>query len=160
EELTRAVVTAAYARGARYVDVIYHDPWVKRARVEHADPATLDYVPPWLSSRLVGASAERAARIGFAGVVAPEALEGLDGGRPAPPPEHPVGGGLHGARPSSRRWVRHLDTAARAQGRHDRAGPPRAVRGRPRGRGRRRRERGRDSRQGRDRRRRCAPRRG
>jgi aminopeptidase len=80
EELTRAVVTAAYACGARYVDVVYYDPWVKRARIEHADPATLDYVPPWLSARLLGAAAERAARIGFSGVVAPEALEGLDGG--------------------------------------------------------------------------------
>ena len=41
---------------------------------------------------------------------------------------------------------RHLDEAARAEGRHDRARPARALRGRPRGRGRRRRERRRDPR--------------
>ena len=81
EELARPVAAAAYRRGARYVDVVYFDPWVKRARIEGADPDTLDYVPPWLSARLLGAAAEGAARISFTGIVAPAALEGLDGAR-------------------------------------------------------------------------------
>ena len=34
EELARAVARSAYRRGARYVDVFYFDPWVKRARIE------------------------------------------------------------------------------------------------------------------------------
>ena len=37
EELARAVAAAAYDRGAKFVDVDYFDPWVKRARIEHAD---------------------------------------------------------------------------------------------------------------------------
>ena len=42
EELARAVAKAAYVRGALFVDVAYFDPYVKRARIEHADPETLD----------------------------------------------------------------------------------------------------------------------
>ena len=60
--------------------------------------------------------------------------------RPAPA-EPADRGGLHGARPAPGRRARHLDEAARAQGRDDRPRPPRALRGRPRGRDRRRRER-------------------
>src|SRR3989442_7503127 len=52
EELARAVAVAAYDRGAVYVDVSYFDPYVKRARIAHADPDTLDFVPPWLGARL------------------------------------------------------------------------------------------------------------
>ena len=47
EELARAVAEAAYKRGALFVDVAYFDPYVKRARIEHADPETLEFVPPW-----------------------------------------------------------------------------------------------------------------
>ena len=42
EELARAIAEAAYRRGALFVDVAYFDPYVKRARIEHADPETLD----------------------------------------------------------------------------------------------------------------------
>jgi aminopeptidase len=81
EELARAIARAAYRRGAAYVDVWYFDPWVKRARIEHADENTLDYVPPWLSTRLLTLAERNAARISFRGVVSPRALEGLDGTR-------------------------------------------------------------------------------
>ncbi len=81
EELARAVAAAAYKRGAMFVDVLYFDPFVKRARIEHAAAGTLEYVPDWLVARL-NALAERGdARISFGGVVAPDALEGLDGTR-------------------------------------------------------------------------------
>jgi aminopeptidase len=75
------VAAAAYRRGASYVDVSYFDPWVKRTRIEGASDDTLDYVPSWLSSRLLEAARRASARISFAGVVSPEALEGLDGAR-------------------------------------------------------------------------------
>ncbi len=75
------VAAAAYRRGASYVDVAYFDPWVKRARIERAADATLDYVPSWLPARLLEASRRGSARISFGGVVSPEALEGLDGRR-------------------------------------------------------------------------------
>src|SRR6202022_2093515 len=47
EELTRAIATSAYRHGARFVDVAYFDPHVKRARIEHAPEETLDFVPTW-----------------------------------------------------------------------------------------------------------------
>jgi aminopeptidase len=81
EELARAVAAAAYERGARFVDVLYFDPWIKRARIEHADPDTLGYVPDWMRARLLALGARGDARIALAGVVSPAALEGLDGAR-------------------------------------------------------------------------------
>ena len=81
EQLARATAAAAYRRGAKYVDVLYFDPYVKRARIEHAGADTLEYVPPWYVSRLTGLADRGDARIGFAGVVAPEALDGLDPAR-------------------------------------------------------------------------------
>lgn len=45
--LVRLVAEEAYDRGAMFVDPWYFDPFVKRARLEHADADTLDYVPPW-----------------------------------------------------------------------------------------------------------------
>jgi aminopeptidase len=81
EELARAVAAAAYRRGALFVDVFYFDPWVKRARIEHADPDTLEFVPPWYPARLLGLAERGDARLGFGGAVAPAALAGLDGAR-------------------------------------------------------------------------------
>jgi len=81
EDLTRAVVRSAYAHGARYVDVVIFDPYVKRERIALAPDDSLDFVPPWQIDRLEWLSAERAARITLDGPAAPEALDGLDPGR-------------------------------------------------------------------------------
>jgi aminopeptidase len=81
EELTRRIADLAYRRGARYVDVLYFDQWVKRSRIAHAAEDTLDYVPPWLAERLLYLSDEHAARITLSGPHAPTALEGLDSAR-------------------------------------------------------------------------------
>jgi aminopeptidase len=81
EELTRRIAHFAYLRGARYVDVLYFDQWVKRERIAHAAEDTLDYIPPWLTQRLLHLSDEHAARITLSGPHAPEALEGLDPAR-------------------------------------------------------------------------------
>ena len=81
EDLTRRVADAAYRRGAKYVDVLYFDQWVKRSRIAHAAADTLDYVPPWMSERLLHLSEEHAARITLSGPHAPRALEGLDAAR-------------------------------------------------------------------------------
>ncbi|MDP9400026.1 MAG: aminopeptidase [Actinomycetota bacterium] len=78
EELTRAVATAAYRAGARFVDVATFDLHVKRARILHADPETLDYVPPWYGERVLALGAERAARVGLTGPVAPGVLDDVD----------------------------------------------------------------------------------
>ena len=91
EELTRVVARAAYERGARYVDVLYFDPWVKRERIAHAPDDSLDDVPPWMIDRLEWLSDEHAARITLNGPASPRALDGLDPARagrdltPVPP---------------------------------------------------------------------------
>lgn len=67
-EPARAVAAAAYDAGARFVDVIYYDMRVKRQRVLHADPDTLDFVPRWWGERLLAVAEEGGARISFAGL--------------------------------------------------------------------------------------------
>ncbi|MDX6376092.1 MAG: aminopeptidase, partial [Gaiellaceae bacterium] len=47
----RALAEAAYARGARYVDVWYWDPHVKRSRLMHAPLDSLATTPSWLDER-------------------------------------------------------------------------------------------------------------
>jgi aminopeptidase len=81
EDMTRRIARAAYERGAKFVDVLYFDQWLKRERVAHADEDTLDYVPPWMSQRLLHLSDEHAARVSLSGPQAPHALDGLDPGR-------------------------------------------------------------------------------
>jgi aminopeptidase len=78
EYLTRAVAEEAYRAGARFVDVQWFDPWVKRARIAHAREDTLEYVPPWYGQRMLALGDHRAARIAFSGPAAPGVLEGLD----------------------------------------------------------------------------------
>ena len=63
EEVTRKIARRAYERGAKYVDVLYYDQWVKRERVALAAEDSLDYVPPWMRQRLLYLSDEHAARI-------------------------------------------------------------------------------------------------
>jgi aminopeptidase len=81
EALTREVARAAYERGARWVDVVTFDPWVKRERLAHADESTLEYVPPWLNDRLTWLSDVRAARVTLNGPAAPDSLDGIDPAR-------------------------------------------------------------------------------
>jgi aminopeptidase len=81
EDITRRIVRKAYERGAKYVDVLYFDQWIKRERIAHAAEETLDYVPPWMRDRLLHLSDEHAARISLSGPHAPRALDGLDPAR-------------------------------------------------------------------------------
>ena len=78
EEMARAVAGRAYERGAKFVDVWYFDPFVKRARIEHAADDTLDYVPPWYGQRSLARSEMRGALISIAGAVSPGLLDDLD----------------------------------------------------------------------------------
>ena len=81
ERLTRAVAEAAYRAGARFVDVNYFDPWVKRSRLLHAAEETLDFVPSWYGERILALGDQRCARIGLSGNAAPGLLDDLDPGR-------------------------------------------------------------------------------
>ena len=76
--LVEAVAVAAYERGALFVDPWYFDPYVKRARIEHADPATLGVVPPWYGKRLLALGESHGVRISITPQVPPGLLDGFD----------------------------------------------------------------------------------
>src|ERR1700704_7048068 len=78
QELARAAAGGASDRGAKFVDVSYFDPYVKRARIQHADPDTLEFVPTWYGDRLTKHAEEHGARIMLNGVTAPNLLDDLD----------------------------------------------------------------------------------
>jgi aminopeptidase len=67
EPIVREIARAAYQRGAKWVDVLWWDPWVKRARIEHAEADTLDYIPAWIGRRMAWLGEEHASRISFVG---------------------------------------------------------------------------------------------
>ncbi|MFL5968768.1 MAG: aminopeptidase [Gaiellaceae bacterium] len=78
EELTRALTASAYRRGAKFVDVNYWDPHLKRARVQYAADDVLDYVPSWYGERTLQLGEERAATIALSGPLAPHLYDDLD----------------------------------------------------------------------------------
>jgi aminopeptidase len=77
EELVRAIAASAYERGAKFVDVWYIDPLVKRARIEFAPDDSLEFVPPWYGERVLQLGEQRGANIVTRGITVPNALEGL-----------------------------------------------------------------------------------
>ena len=81
--LAHRVARLAYERGARFVDVVYFDPFVKRIRIETAPDASLDWIPPWLRDRMLALGDLDAARIVLTPVVPPGFLEGTDPDRAA-----------------------------------------------------------------------------
>ena len=78
ERFARAIAERAYQRGAKFVDLAWFDPWIKRARIAYAPDDTLEYVPPWYGERVLALGRERAANISLSGPSAPGLLEGLD----------------------------------------------------------------------------------
>jgi aminopeptidase len=78
EGLVRAIAESAYRRGAKFVDVAWFDPWIKRARVAHARDETLEFVPGWYGERVLALGDARAARIALSGPSAPGLLSDLD----------------------------------------------------------------------------------
>jgi aminopeptidase len=78
EELTRAITASAYKRGAKFVDVYYWDPHLKRERVRHVAPEALDFVPPWYGERTLQLGDERAAAISLSGPIEPRLFDDLD----------------------------------------------------------------------------------
>jgi aminopeptidase len=81
EELTRAITASAYKRGAKFVDVYYWDPYLKRARVQHAADEVLDFVPQWYGERALQLGAERGATISLSGPIEPHLYDDLDPAR-------------------------------------------------------------------------------
>ena len=77
----QAIAEHAYRRGARFVDPIYFDTAVKRMRIEHAAPETLEFVPSWWSDRFLQFGEQKCARIMVHPTVQPGGLAGLDPAR-------------------------------------------------------------------------------
>jgi len=71
ERLVRAIAERAYVKGAKFVDLAWFDPWIKRARIEYAADDTIEYVPPWYGDRILTIGRERGAAITLSGPVAP-----------------------------------------------------------------------------------------
>jgi aminopeptidase len=78
EELTRAITASAYKRGAKFVDVSYWDPHLKRERVRHVSDEALEFVPPWYGERTLQLGDERAAAISLSGPIEPGLFDDLD----------------------------------------------------------------------------------
>ncbi len=76
--LARAVADHAYARGARYVDIWYWDPFAKRSRLRHAPTETLSWTPGWLDTRYERLAETRGALVNIVGDPHPRLLSGLD----------------------------------------------------------------------------------
>jgi aminopeptidase len=81
EEMVRALAASAYRHGAKFVDPMYFDMHVKRARILHAEEGTLGFVPSWYGERLLELGRQRCARVGIAGPATPGLLDDLDPAR-------------------------------------------------------------------------------
>jgi aminopeptidase len=81
EELTRAITASAYKHGAKFVDVSYWDPHVKRERLQYAAEEALPFVPPWHGTRTLQLGEERAAVISLSGPTEPHLFEDIDPAR-------------------------------------------------------------------------------
>jgi aminopeptidase len=83
EALAREVAASAYRRGAKFVDVSYFDPHVKKARLELAVEETLGFVPDWYGDRVLAIGDARGALIGLGGPLDPRLFEGIEPARAA-----------------------------------------------------------------------------
>ena len=77
----RALATASYEAGARYVYARYADQYLKRELIVHAADDVLEWSPPWELERLEYLSRVGGATIFIAGDPNPDLFADLDGGR-------------------------------------------------------------------------------
>jgi len=74
----RAIAEVAYDHGAKYVEVVYTDPYVRRSRIRHAEEETLDWSPPWTLTMIDELAREHGASISITGDAEPELLADVD----------------------------------------------------------------------------------
>jgi len=77
----RAIATACYQAGAHHVEVHYADPYVQRARLQHAPEPALGSVIPWVRQRPVQLAEMQGALIALSGPPAPGLLDEIDPAR-------------------------------------------------------------------------------
>jgi aminopeptidase len=81
EELARAIAGACYDLGARYVEVNYSDPYVRKVRLTRAPETALGTIPPWSRRKVLDIEESGGATIALTGPVAPHLLDDVDPGR-------------------------------------------------------------------------------
>ncbi len=81
EELARAIAGACYDLGARYVEVNYSDPYVRKVRLTRAPETALGTIPPWSRRKVLDIEEAGGASIALSGPVAPRLLDDVDPGR-------------------------------------------------------------------------------
>src|SRR6201999_475694 len=81
EELARAVAGACYDLGARYVEVNYSDPYVRKVRLTRAPETALGTIPPWTRRKVLDIEEAGGASIALTGPAAPHLLDDVDPGR-------------------------------------------------------------------------------
>ena len=69
------MATAAYRRGARFVDIHLFDPLVQRERLLCAPDDGLEHIPRWQGERIRELGDERVASIKITGATAPHAFD-------------------------------------------------------------------------------------
>jgi aminopeptidase len=81
EQLARAIVGACYDLGARYVEVNYSDPYVRKVRLTRAPESALGTIPDWTRRKVLDIEEAGGASIALTGPVAPRLLDDVDPGR-------------------------------------------------------------------------------
>jgi aminopeptidase len=81
EHLARAIAGACYDLGARYVEVNYSDPHVRKVRLTRAPESALGTIPPWTRRKVLDIEESGGATIALTGPVAPRLLDDVDPGR-------------------------------------------------------------------------------
>ncbi len=76
--LARTLARAAYEAGARYVDINYTDPHLRKARIELAPEDSLEWIPPWIGHRDDHLIESKGATISITGDPNPELLSNVD----------------------------------------------------------------------------------
>jgi aminopeptidase len=81
EQLARAIAGACYDLGARYVEVNYSDPYVRKVRLTRAPESALGTIPDWTRRKVLDIEEADGASIALTGPVAPRLLDDVDPGR-------------------------------------------------------------------------------
>jgi len=76
--LVRAIARAAYAEGARRVDALYVDVYLRREKAAHAPDDVVGWTPPWMLQRVEEEAERRTAVINTVGEPARDVFAGLD----------------------------------------------------------------------------------
>ena len=79
--LARAIAEEAYGAGARFVDVRFGDPYIRRALALGGPDDALGWTPPWVVSRIERAAEIGGAVIGISDSSYADVFEGVDGER-------------------------------------------------------------------------------